>query len=125
MSNFQIDYGILFRKEFRNFPEQDQDAIVAFVEHILSFGFNGLEGINKRSDDVRKDDPLFAQKVQYAQTHHLWHYHIGIPEYNLNKPFGKRTSEYVLHYQLLGLTVRIVDYSSHPPFKLPNIDYLK
>lgn len=125
MNGINVVLGERFAKEFSNFPETDKRLINRFIFHLQNNGFNGLEGINKRSDDVRKDDPLFAQKVQYAQTHHLWHYHIGIPEYNLNKPFGKRTSEYVLHYQLLGSTVRIVDYSSHPPFKLPNIDYLK
>lgn len=125
MNHYKISYGTLFKKEFANFPVADQIAIATFVEHILAVGFEHLEGVNKRSDDVRKDDPYFAQKVKYAQEHHLWHYHIGIKQYDMSKPFGKRTSEYILHYQLLGDTVRIVDYSAHPPFKLPAEDYLK
>ncbi|WP_273393093.1 hypothetical protein [Actinobacillus porcinus] len=125
MANLTIEYGSLFRKEFANFPVKDQDAIVEFVEHILKFGFTNLEGRNKSSDNVHKDDPYFAQKVKYAQEHHLWHYHIGILAFDLSKPFGDRTSEYVLHYQRFNDRIKIVDYSAHPPFNLPTIPYLK
>lgn len=125
MANLTIEYGSLFRKEFANFPVKDQDAIVEFVEHILKFGFTNLEGRNKSSDNVHKDDPYFAQKVKYAQEHHLWHYHIGILAFDLSKPFGDRTSEYVLHYQRFNDRIKIVDYSAHPPFNLPTTPYLK
>lgn len=125
MTGFTVILGTLFKKEYQFFPEIDKQYINKFIFHLQAYGFSELEGVNKRSDDVRKDDPYFAQKVKYAQEHHLWHYHIGIKQYDMSKPFGKRTSEYILHYQLLGDTVRIVDYSAHPPFKLPAEDYLK
>ena len=125
MANLTIEYGLLFRKEFANFPAKDQEAIAKFIEHILKFGFTNLEGRNKSSDNVHKDDPYFAQKVQYARENHLWHYHIGILAFDLSKPFGDRTSEYVLHYQRLSDRIKIVDYSAHPPFNLPSASYLK
>ncbi|MDG6266804.1 hypothetical protein P9J89_00990 [Glaesserella parasuis] len=125
MANLTIEYGSLFRKEFANFPVKDQDAIVEFVEHILKFGFTNLEGRNKSSDNVHKNDPHFAQKVKYARENHLWHYHIGILAFDLSKPFGDRTSEYVLHYQGFSDRVKIVDYSAHPPFNLPTASYLR
>lgn len=125
MANLTIEYGSLFRKEFGNFPVKDQDAIVEFVEHIQNFGFTNLEGRNKSSDNVHKNDPHFAQKVKYARENHLWHYHIGILAFDLSKPFGDRTSEYVLHYQRFSDRVKIVDYSAHPPFNLPTASYLR
>ncbi|MDO9676726.1 hypothetical protein Q7267_09105 [Glaesserella parasuis] len=125
MANLTIEYGSLFRKEFANFPVKDQDAIVEFVEHIQNFGFTNLEGRNKSSDNVHKNDPHFAQKVKYARENHLWHYHIGILAFDLSKPFGDRTSEYVLHYQRVSDRVKIVDYSAHPSFNLPTASYLR
>ncbi|OOF85719.1 hypothetical protein [Rodentibacter ratti] len=118
--------GTLFKKEFKNFPELDRKLISKFIKHIYDFGFENLEGANKSSDNVRWDDPYFIKKVRYAIDNHLWHYHIGIKQYDTAKPYGQRTSEFVLHYQLLnnGEEIRIVDYSSHPPFKLPSIAYL-
>lgn len=115
-----------FKKEFKNYPDPDRLAISKFINHIFTYGFEKLEGLNKKSDDVKKDDPAFLSKVKYAQENNLWHYHIGIKQFDTSKPFGERTSEYVLHYQLLdgGKEVRIVDYSSHPPFKLPGKIYL-
>lgn len=47
-----------------------------------------------------------------------------ILSYDEEKPFGDRTSEYVLHYQRFTEKIKIVDYSAHPPFHLPNENYL-
>ncbi|KAA6209757.1 hypothetical protein ACLQ90_02175 [Avibacterium paragallinarum] len=125
MAKFKISFGRLFLKEFQHFPEEDKDKIAAFVAHIKENGFIALEGLNKKSNDVDKNDPKFLEKVSYANTHNLWHYHIGIKQYNTRKTYGERTSEYVLHYQLLGDEIRIIDYSPHPPFNLPSQKYLK
>ena len=122
-----IKIGKLFQKEFKNYPNQDRKMITEFIKHVYEFGFDGLEGLNKCSDDVSKNDPDFIKKVKYAIKYNLWHYHTGIRQFDTSKPFGCRTSEYVLHYQLLedGKEVRIIDYSSHPPFKLPKQEYLE
>lgn len=124
-SGLIVEMGVQFRKEFSNLPLQDQLAITAFAQHLMIFGFDNLEGKNKPSDDVPSGDPRWREKVSYAQKHHLWHYHIGIKKYDMTKPFGERTSEYVIHYQKLGNMIRLVDYSSHPPFKLPSESYLQ
>ena len=112
-------------KELKHFPKADRQLINKFIVHIQNFDFTNLEGRNKSSDNVHKDDPHFAQKVQYARENHLWHYHIGILAFDLSKPFGDRTSEYVLHYQRFSDRIKIVDYSAHPPFNLPSASYLK
>lgn len=120
---FKIAKSSLFEKHYKNFPLRDKQLIAQFVKHIIEHGFEGLEGRNKSSDNVPKNDPHWSRKVAFAQKHHLWHYHIGIIKYDESKPFGDRTSEYILHYQLLGDTVKLIDYTYHPPFELPQIAY--
>lgn len=122
---FIIAKSKLFEKHYQNFPQRDKEYIARFIAHILTQGFSGLEGRNKQSDDVLFSDPDFVKKVEYATNNHLWHYHIGILQYDLTKPYGDRTSEYILHYQRLGEVVKIVDYSPHPPFQLPTENYLE
>ena len=125
INGISVTLGELFAKELKHFPQSDRLLINKFIVHIQNFGFTNLEGRNKSSDNVYKDDPYFAQKVKYAQENHLWHYHIGILAFDLSKPFGDRTSEYVLHYQRFSDRIKIVDYSAHPPFNLPSASYLK
>ncbi|PHM70397.1 hypothetical protein [Xenorhabdus kozodoii] len=121
-----VKIGIQFAKEILNYPIEDKKKILAFIKHTQQNGLRELEGRNKSSDDVDKDDPFFPTKVKFAQQHKLWHYHIGVVEYDLSKPFGDRTSEYVLHYinQLVPDELKVVDFSGHPPFKMPLSSYL-
>lgn len=109
-----------FARHFLNFPKSDQEKIRAFIEHVELYGLQGLQGRNKSSDDVPKDDLNWLEKVKYAQENCLWHYHIGIPTY-VQANNGDWVSEYVLHYQWLVEhdMIRIVDLSAHPPLVLP------
>lgn len=72
---------------------------------------------------MSRDDPKREEKVAFAKKHNLHHYHIGIPHYKASMSGNGFVSEFVLHYQLLsdenGDFVRIVDFSKHPPFTLP------
>lgn len=119
----QVEYGELFALHLPNFPKADRLKIAEFVYHVQQFGFDGLQGRNKSSDNVPKDNPNWSKIVAYAQQHQLWHYHIGIPSYTLSDN-GDMTSEYVLHYVKGDDFIKIVDLSDHPPLKLPTIDYL-
>lgn len=124
--NMNVLLGKKFIDEFVNFPDKDQDAITAFIEHVFEFGLENLEGKNKPSHDVDNDDPEYLKKVRFAVEHNLWHYHIGIVSYDMSKVFGKRTSEYVLHYsQMAKNNIGVVDYGRHPPFRLPSLNYLE
>ncbi|EIC4352181.1 hypothetical protein LJS80_001116 [Salmonella enterica] len=121
-----VALGKLFSKELLNLPEKDQQKIFSFIRHVQSKGLDGLEGRNKNSDNVPTDDPDFIAKVKIALEHKLWHYHIGITSYNRNKPYGDRTSEYILHYknQINPGEVKVIDFSLHPPFRPPSPSYL-
>lgn len=120
----RVILGKKFREELRHFPVADQERIADFIEHVQLYGLTQLEGRNKKSDDVPKDNPNWLTKVKFAQQYDLWHYHIGIPNYDSGTAFGDRTSAYLLHYMLYDDRIKIVDFSDHPPFKLPAEDYL-
>lgn len=122
---FSVSFGEKFLQEFKCFPKADQKKIIQFVDYVRKHGFVGLEGRNKSSINVLSTDPEFLAKVSYAREHNLWHYHIGIPEYTPDTPFGDRTSEWVLHYIRTDDTIKIIELGSHPPFKLPRQEYLK
>lgn len=121
----KVFFGAKIAKELQYFPEQDLLKIWQFKQHVENMGLMGLAGRNKSSDDVPKDDPHWAEKVTKAQQYSLWHYHIGIPEYDTSRVFGDYTSEYILHYVKGEDFIRIVDFTAHPPFKLPSESYLQ
>lgn len=115
-----VDYSECFKQYLKNFPVNDQLKIKAFVEHIQQYGFDGLVGRNKSSDNVPKDAPNWLAKVSYAQQHRLWHYHIGIPFYEMAYN-GEQVSEYILHYMRFDDSIKLVALSYHPPFELPTL----
>lgn len=113
-----------FKARYRDFPNPSRKKISAFIAHVRVHGFDGLEGRNKFSDDVSRDDADFVAKVQYVRLHCLWHYHVGIHIYDPeNTTHGDRTSMFVLHYKRDEPTkITIADLSPHPPFKLPTLE---
>ncbi len=119
-----VDYGSKIAGEMQHFLTEDLVIIKAFADYLKQHGFTGLEGRNKPSHDVPTDDPDWREKVAYAQQHNLWHYHIGIPDYQITGR-GDKVSEYILHYIKGDGWIKIVDFNRHPPFRLPTIDYLR
>lgn len=112
-----------FKERYKDFPKSNRKKISAFLIHIMKHGFDGLEGRNKYSDDVSRDDPLFVSKVRFVNEHCLWHYHVGIHEYKDGTEFGDRTSMFVLHYSRLQPNlIRVAHLSPHPPFDLPSLE---
>ena len=61
VNGISVTLGELFAKELKHFPQSDRLLINKFIVHIQNFGFTNLEGRNKSSDNVHKDDPYFAQ----------------------------------------------------------------
>lgn len=112
-----------FEAKMLNFPKADLLKIAEFIQHVEQFGLTDLIGRNKNSNNVPTDDPNWLKKVQYAQQHKLWHYHIGIPYYQ-QATNGDQVSEYILHYIRLDDEIKLVELSYHPPFTLPSLKSL-
>ncbi|MFB2538231.1 MULTISPECIES: hypothetical protein [unclassified Acinetobacter] len=107
-----------FKHKFPNYPKADKEKILAFINHVKQHCLDGLQGRNKASDNVPFDHPNWSERVAFAQKYHLWHYHIGIPNYTTASN-GEQVSQYILHYMRLENEIRIIALSDHPPFALP------
>lgn len=109
-----------FKNRYKKFPPKNRKKISAFLVHVIKNGFDGLEGRNKFSDDVSTNDVDFVEKVKFVRENCLWHYHIGIHEYDKTNEVGDWTSMFVLHYSRIEPNlVRVAHMSPHPPFRLP------
>lgn len=112
-----------FKDRYKSFPDKNRKKISAFILHLMKRGYDGLEGRNKFSDDIHRDDPDFVTKARFVHQNCLWHYHIGIHEYEEGTKFGDRTSMFVLHYTRHEVNVvRVAHMSPHPPFTLPTLE---
>ncbi len=121
----EVTFSKKFIRNYRNYPTQDQEKINQFISHVSLYGLTNLEGRNKSSADIPKNDPFYATKLEKINQYNLWHYHIGIVRYH-GSNYGDRVSEYVLHYMRFDNAIKIVDMDDHHPiFKLPNDDYLE
>ena len=118
----QVKFSQYFIKLLDKQDESTQDIIMDFVDHVEEFGLRKLAGRNKSSVPSSTHTKRQRAQFAYAQRHCLWHYHIGIPDYQ--GEYGDKTSEYVLHYQRFDDEIVLVDMSPHPPFELPSVDYL-
>lgn len=120
-----VTLGAIFAERLQRYTKEDRDKILKFMLHVKQLGFDGLEGRNKFSDDIDKNDPKFITKVRFVNKHCLWHYHIGIAFYIEGTKFGDRLSKYVLHYSRLAPDeIKIADMDEHPPFVLPTEKFL-
>lgn len=61
-----VEFTPRFKQYLRNFPTADRQKIAIFVEHVRQYGFVGLQGRNKSSDNVPKDHPNWSEQVAYA-----------------------------------------------------------
>ncbi|EMQ4855843.1 hypothetical protein AAIB78_000677 [Morganella morganii] len=123
------EFSGLFAREFKNFPLDQQDKILDFVDVYENNGlsdFSCYEG--KIACSWRGLDTTDA-KYTYARQNELWHYHIGIPEFRSQN--GKyKTSDWVLHFQWdrKNNTISLVDMYKHYTrdgiFYLPDPAYL-
>ncbi|MGC6032817.1 hypothetical protein [Enterobacter hormaechei] len=125
MANGPVNVSVTehFKARYKTFPRANREKISAFISEVMKTGFANLEGRNKFSDDVSTDDPDFIAKVKFVNEHCLWHYHVGIHEYELGTPYGDRTSMFVLHYKRIDpANISVNHLSPHPPFTLPTLE---
>ncbi|UVM28782.1 hypothetical protein [Pseudomonas sp. B21-021] len=120
-----VDLSIHFARIYLNVAANDAVYIDHFIDHVQVNGLENLKGRLKPSWDVPKDDPFWLKKVQFARHWDLWHYHLGMPDYDETNGHGDCTSQWVLHLRRHpdGNRTQIVDWDKHPPFALPDEKY--
>lgn len=113
-----------FAQEFANYPLDQQEAILDFLEVFEQYGladFSHYQG---------KISPSWKNSADnFARDNHLWHYHIGLPHYR--KAHNKyQTSDMILHFQWRygDMHILVVDitwhYKANGSFWLPSADRL-
>lgn len=119
--SFIIDMSVNFAKIYTRLPANQSDFIDNFIDHVEEKGLIGLPGRLKQSDDIPTSDKDWLVKVKYAQKYNLWHYHAGYPAWDMTKPLGDWTSQWVLHMMMhpCGARSTLVHWDLHPPFNLP------
>jgi hypothetical protein len=128
-TKYQVTYLPKFSQEFENFPLDQQDSILDFTDIFEELGlsdFSKYDGkITPSWKNLEPDDPKYI----YTRENHLWHYHVGIPEYK-NVYDKYKTSDMVLHFQWFfkGDEINLVDmyyhYTNDGEFYLPPEAYL-
>lgn len=129
---YTVDFKKRFAIEFARFPQDQQLAIADFI---LLYQQNGLHSSqwNKYPGKIApswKGLEVSHPNYAYARSNHLWHYHIGLPDYK-QSPYGDyKTSDWLLHFQWAnqGQHISLVDaychHTSDKTFYMPNPDRL-
>lgn len=128
--NYEFEFGHLFLEEYKHYPRDQQDAIASFLKTFLTYGlydFSNFKGKVACSwKGLSNNHPHF----DFAKKNNLWHYHIGIPDYQQSLYFDYKTSDYLLHFMLLHNRTKIVlidttcHYRADGTFWLPGPEYL-
>ena len=126
-----FNYGKLFANEFKNYPQDQQNAILDFLDIYEVYGLKSFKPYKGKITfswkGLNHKDPAY----QYAKNNDLWHIHIGLPSFR-KSAFGQYyTSDMILHFQWInkGNVIKVVDVTPHykadRQFWLPTINYLK
>ena len=120
----EIEFSENAKRELLKAPQAVILSMKGLVIRISERWFNGLPGRNKASHEVDTDNYNWKTLVNYAIKHKLWHYHIGLPKFNVeDRKSGDYVSDWMFHYQLLeeNAHIRIVSIDTHP-FQMPAED---
>ncbi|ULR87386.1 hypothetical protein [Comamonas sp. B21-038] len=112
--SYTVKYSIQFLKDFDHFPEDQVLKIAKFASVFQQHGLADQTKFEGRVSPSWMNLPTNHPDYQYTLSRHLWHYHIGIPQYSGMQQWN-RTSDWVLHFQWpqRGPTVWLVDVYAH------------
>ncbi len=110
---YTVGFKHQFSVEFGRYPKDQQDLILDFI---ALFQAHGLDDFTKYPGKVapswgglQANHPNFS----FAQSNHLWHYHMGYPAYVPGPKY--QTSDWVIHFQWpgKGAHIDLVDCYQH------------
>lgn len=121
---YTVSFTVQFAREFQVFPVYQQTAITSFITTYQAHGLDNQTKFQGRVSPSWHNLPPNHPDYQYAYANDLWHYHLGLPEYNGSQQWG-RVSDWLLHFQWKerGPHISLVDvyhhYRSDGTFYLP------
>ncbi|AWB65156.1 hypothetical protein C2869_01270 [Saccharobesus litoralis] len=125
---FTWKFSDQFAKEFTSFPDDYRNSVVDFITTYQDYGLSDFSKYEGKIAPSWSGNGSEEDK-KYAKENHLWHYHVGLPEYEqLHDSY--KTSDYLLHFQwkFKGNDISIVDMYRHykidGSFYLPSEKYL-
>lgn len=130
---FTWEFGKQFTIEFKNYPSDQQDAILRFTEIFEEHGLSDFSKFDGKISPSWKGVEPSNQAHKFALSNNLWHYHVGIPNYRPSIYGSYLTSDWVLHFQWdnwknKGTHIVLVDilfhYHKDGQFHLPSEKYL-
>ncbi|WP_338558098.1 hypothetical protein [Acinetobacter sp. KS-LM10] len=128
--SFTWEFGKQFAIEFKIYPNDQQDKIIDFIEIYTQYGLSDFSKFPGKISPSWKGTPDL-KTYTYAKSNHLWHYHLGLPEYIKSRYFEFFTSDWVLHFQWKSPETHIVivdilfHYKADGEFHLPTQKYLE
>ena len=128
---YTFSFGKQFANEFKNYPQNQQDAILDFLDIYEVHGLGDFKLYKGKIafswKGLQYTDPVY----QYAKSNDLWHAHIGLPNFRKSDYGRYYTSDMILHFQWInrGNVIKVVDITPHykadRQFWLPTVSYLK
>lgn len=103
-----------FANQFQYFPEDQQNKVINFIDIFTEHGLGDFSLYEGKISSSFSGNYMDQDDYNFALNNHLWHYHIGIPEYEQNHSKYK-TSDWVLHFQWFDQcdSINIVDLYHH------------
>ena len=126
----KIKYTVEFGKTFtlyysERYSKKTIDKIDDFIEHYEEFGLSQWKGKISPSDRVPETYADRTVRIQKAQTHNLWHVHIGEPNWKESFHGKYLVSDWVLHFKKIdNYTIMLLELSCHDPMELPSDELL-
>ena len=125
MGFYRVEFCKQFAIEFKNYPKNQQDKILDFIETFEQHGLSDFAKYDGKITPSWSGLKISNPNYIYTKENNLWHYHIGIPIYQQVHSKYK-TSDVVLHFQWQqGYLVDIYNHYTHDgSFYLPSFNYL-
>lgn len=125
VKEYSVDYSESFLKYYDAAAQtgliNQLDCIDDFIDHFCDKGLGGWRGKVSPSTRLPENYPDRDVVIKYAETHQLWHVHIGDPHFEKSQYGNYLVSDGVLHFQRKSpYLIKIISVSYHKPMELPD-----
>jgi len=97
--SYTFSYSVTFAEEMSRFPIDQLDKVDDFLDIYEKVGLADFSAYPGKITPSWKGLPQSDPRYSYAFNNELWHYHVGLPNYQRSR-FGEYyTSDKVLHFE--------------------------